>query len=171
MAQQDASLDTSFWNIASQIRVVPYLFSFFKVHSCEAVEREIVATDPDETPLVYPQAMLFMVLKEDGRLHQAEPRTPERLFGVGEAHAMSLARERSWILLINDYRPLQFARSLGIRCVAVAGFGVVLYAEGMITVSAAQGYLRRLANTTSPHLIRRAELSVDEIAKARGELT
>ncbi len=106
---------------------------FFQAHSCwavhyrRAVEQEIVTTDPDETPLVYPQAMLFMVLKEDGRLHQADPEEPLELFGAGEAHAIALARERSlrpgsvqaWVLLINDTRPLQFAQSLGIDCVAV----------------------------------------------------
>lgn len=171
MTKQNASLDTSFWNIAAQIGVVPYLFSFFKVHYCAAVEREIVATDPDETSLIYPQAMLFMVLKEDGRLHHMEPETPERLFGVGEAHAIALARERSWILLINDYRPMQFAQSLGVRCVSVPAVCVLLYAEEKITLLAAQGYLRRLATTTSSHLIRQAEASIDQIARKRGELT
>lgn len=170
MAQQDASLDTSFWNIAAQIGVVPYLFSFFKVHFCEAVEREIVATDPTETLLVFPQAMLFTVFKEDGRLHQVEPSIPELLFGAGEAHAISLAREKSWILLINDFRPLNFAQTLGIRCVSVPGFCVLLYAEGKITLSAVQGYLRRLATTTSPLLIQQAEASASQIAIERGEL-
>ena len=80
MAILDASLATSFWKFASQIGVVPYLFSFFRVHYCEAVEREIVTTDPNETPLIYPQAMLFIVFKEDGRLHQREVAVPFNLF-------------------------------------------------------------------------------------------
>ena len=46
------------------------------------MEQEIVTTDSDETPLVYPQAMLFIVLKEDGRLHQAEPEEPLEMFGA-----------------------------------------------------------------------------------------
>lgn len=49
------------------------------------------------------------------------------MFGTGEAHAIALARERSWILLINDARPLEFAQSLGIECVAVPDFCVLLY--------------------------------------------
>lgn len=170
MVLQDASLDTSFWNVVAQIGVVPYLFSYFRVNYCQAVEREIVATDPNESSLVFPQAMLFMVFKEDGRLHQTEPTTPERQFGAGEAHAIAVARERSWILLINDYRPLKFARMLGIQCVSVPGFCVLLYAEGKITLSAVQGYLRRLASTTSPELIRQAEALIDQIAIERGEL-
>ncbi len=94
MAILDASLDTSFWKFASQIGVVPYLFSFFHLHYCDAVEREIVTTDPKQTPLIYPQAMLFIVFKEDGRLHQREPKAPFNLFGTGEAHAMALAQEQ-----------------------------------------------------------------------------
>lgn len=170
MSLLNASLDTSFWNIAAQIGVVPYLFSFFKVHYCQAVEQEIVTTDPDETPLIYPQAMLFIVLKEDGRLHQAEPEEPLELFGTGEAHAIALAREQAWVLLINDARPLEFAQSLGIDCVAVPDFCVLLYSQGKITYPAVRGYLRRLAPTTSPTLIQQAEQVVDEIANKRGEL-
>ncbi|MFC1975249.1 hypothetical protein ACFLXQ_02495 [Chloroflexota bacterium] len=166
----DASLDTSFWNIASQVGVVPYLFAFFRVHCCQAVEREVVTTDPDETPLVYPQAMLFTVLKEDGRLHQREPEKPLKLFGTGEAHAIALAREQSWVLLINDARPLAFAQSLGILCVSVPDFCVLLYSQGKITYAAVQGYLQRLASTTSPALIVQVEQVVVQIAKKRGEL-
>lgn len=170
MALLNASLDTSFWNIAAQIGVIPYLFSFFKAHYCRAIEQEIVTTDLDETPLIYPQAMLFTILKEDGRLYQVEPEEPLEMFGTGEAHAIALARERSWILLINDARPLEFAQSLGIECVAVPDFCVLLYSQGKITYPAVRGYLRRLAPTTSPSLIQQAEQIVDEIAEKRGEL-
>lgn len=167
----DASLDTSFWNIASQIGVVPYLFSYFRVHYCKVVEQEIVTTDPGETPLVYPQAMLFMVLKEDGRLHQQEPNRPSTLFGVGEAHAITLALEQSWLLLINDARPLAFAQSLGIPCIAVPDFCVFLYAQGKITYAATQGYLKRLSMTTSPTLIQQAETIVSIMAQEKGDVT
>ena len=167
----DASLDTSFWNVAAQIGVVPYLFSFFRVHYSQAVEREIVTTDPDETPLIYPQAMLFTILKEDGRLHQTEPEKPLHLYGPGEAHAIALARERSWVLLINDARPLEFAGSLGIQCISVPDFCVLLYSQGKITNAAIRGYLRRLASTTSPALIQQAERVVDEIVAKRGSGT
>ncbi|RME43060.1 MAG: hypothetical protein D6791_16340, partial [Chloroflexi bacterium] len=36
MTLLNASLDTSFWNVAAQIGVVPYLFSFFRVHYSQA---------------------------------------------------------------------------------------------------------------------------------------
>ncbi len=170
MAQLNASLDTSFWNIATQIGIVPYLFSFFHVYYPQVVEREIVTTDPDETPLVYPQAMLFTVLKEDGRLYQANPEKPLSLYGSGEAHAIALARERSWVLLINDARPLAFAESLGIQCVSVPDFCVLLYSQGKITYAAIRGYLRRLSPTTSPVLIQRADEVVNEIAAKRGDV-
>lgn len=81
----NASLDTSFWTIAAQIGVVPYLFAYFRIHYCRAVEAEIIATDPHETPLIYPQAMLFQIMQEDNRLHRIEPENPLTQFGAGEA--------------------------------------------------------------------------------------
>lgn len=170
MALLDASLDASFWNVASQIGVVPYLFAIFRVYYCKAVEREIVTTDPDETPLVYPQAMLFTIMKEDGRLQQREPQQPLARFGAGEAHAIALAREQGWFLLINDARPHAFARSLGIRCISVPNFGVLLYAQGKITQAAAQGYLNRLAPLTSSALLNSAGRHLEQIALKRGDL-
>ena len=166
----DASIDTSFWNMAAQIGVIPYLFTFFHVHYCQAVEDEIVTTNPDETPLIYPQAMLFKVMQEDGRLHLAEPERPLTQFGAGEANAIALAQEREWVLLINDYRPLQLAQTLGLHCISVPDFCVLLYAECKITYRAVKGYLRRLATTTSPSLIQLAERVVDEIARERDDL-
>lgn len=74
MKKQNASLETSFWNIGTRIGVIPYLFEFFEVYYCHPVEEEIVNTNPSATPLIYPQAMLFKVFKEDGRLYHASPR-------------------------------------------------------------------------------------------------
>ncbi len=164
-----ASLDTSFWNIAVQTGLVPYLFPYFQVYYCRAVEQEIITTDPNVTPLIYPQAMLFKLLQEDGRLHQQEPETPLTKFGLGEAHAIAVAYEQSWILLINDARPLRFAQDMGIHCVAVPDWVIFLYAQRKITLSAAQGYLRRLTATTSPILLAQAEQTIEYLAQQRGE--
>ena len=165
----NASLDTSFWNVAGQIGVTPYLFGFFRLYYCGAVRREIITTDPNQTMLVYPQARLFQVFEEDGRLHGQEPQHPLRRFGAGEAHAMALALENKWILLINDYRPLLFAQSLGIACISVPDFCTMLYAKGNLTYPAIQGYLKRVAATTNPSLITQAEAIVTQIAVQRGE--
>lgn len=166
---RNASLDTSFWNIAGRVGLVPYLFSYFRVFYCQAVEREIVATDPAQTPLIYPQAKLFQVLREDGRLHHHEPEKPLSLFGEGEAHAIALAQEQSWLLLINDVRPLRFAQDLGITCVAVPDFAVFLYSQQRLTLAAVKGCLKRLTTTTSPALIEQAEKLVFHLAQTRGD--
>lgn len=165
----NASLDTSFWNMAAQIGTVPYLFAYFRIHYCRAVEAEIVTTNPDETSLIYPQTMLFQIMQEDNRLHHIEPKKPLTQFGIGEANAIALAREQGWVVLINDYRPLQWAQSLGLHCVSVPDFCVFLYAEQKITLRAVSGYLKRLVPTTSPKLIRLSTRIVDKIADARGE--
>ena len=165
----DASLDTSFWDIAAQIGVAPYLFDYFRIYYCKAVEQEIITTDPDESPLIYPQAILFRLMKESERLHLAEPSQSLKLFGAGEACAITLAQEKSWVLLLNDYRPLQFALSLGLSCVTVPGFCLILYSDGKITMQAVNGYINRLRATTSLKLRREAEVVVDLIAQKRGE--
>jgi hypothetical protein len=149
--------------------LVPYLFCYFQVHYCRVVEQEIVTTNPAVTPLVYPQAMLFQLLREDGRLHPQEPQQPLTKFGLGEAHAMALAYEQGWVLLINDARPLRFAQDMGIQCVAVPDWATFLYAQRKITYTAVQGYLRRLATTTSPSLIAQAEQIIHHIAQQRGD--
>ena len=165
----NASLDTSFWAYASQVGVVPYLFNFFRVHYCQAVKNEIITTDPSVTTLIYPQAMLFMVFEEDGRLYKQEPTKPLPIFGIGEAHAIALAKKNDWVVLINDSRPLLYARSLGITTVSVPGLCVLLYAKGFITLNAVTGYLKRLSPTTSAILLAEATEAIAKIAQAKGD--
>jgi predicted nucleic acid-binding protein len=165
----NASLDTSFWTYASQTGVTPYLFSYFRVHYCQAVRSEIITINPENPSLVYPQAMLFQVFEEDGRLHQVEPANPLPVYGAGEAHAIALAREHNWVLLINDSRPLEYARLLGVATISVPGFCAFLYAEDKISLAAVNGYLKRLGSTTSASLIAEAIQTVAVIAKKRGD--
>ncbi|MCL4868833.1 MAG: hypothetical protein KJ063_07695 [Anaerolineae bacterium] len=166
---QNISLDTSFWVLGTQIGIIPYLFLFFRVHYCQQVEQEIVTTNPNESPLIFPQAILFMVLQQDGRLHKSEPTQSIAMFGPGESHAIALALENKWALLINDVRPLVYAQSLGIPCVTVPDFCLLLYTQGKITYPAIQGYLQRLVNTTSPRLIDQAKQAANYIANQRGD--
>ncbi|MBX3009891.1 MAG: hypothetical protein KF832_00235 [Caldilineaceae bacterium] len=165
----NASLDTSFWNRAADVGITAYLFSFFRVYYCRVVKDEIITTDPNETALIYPQAMLFTVFEEDGRLQQAEPQNTLSLYGLGEAAAIALAREQQWILLINDQRPLLFAESLEIHCVCVPDFCVFLYSQGKVTAAAAEGYLERLRPTTGKQLIVRAQEVLKRVREQRGE--
>ncbi len=165
----NASLDTSFWNRACEIGVAAYLFGYFKVHYCDAVRREIVTTDPEETPRLYPQAALFELLRSDGRLLALEPQRSLERFGAGEAHSIALAYEQGWSLLINDFRPLEFAQVLGIKCISVPAFCLLLYDQDRITYAAFRGHLQRLSFTTSRKLIIQAEQIAAKVAVERGE--
>ena len=165
----NASLDTSFWNRACEIGITAYLFSYFKVHYCEAVRREIITTNPLETTLIYPQAMQFEVYETDGRFYKQEPKSSLHRFGAGEASAMSLALENQWLLLINDSRPLVFAQALGISCISVPEFCVLLFAEGKITYAAVNGYLNRLLSTTSYTIITHAAQSLAILVERKGQ--
>lgn len=170
MEKRGASLDTSFWVIACRIGVVQYLFDFYEVHYCPAVRNEIVKGDPARPSLIFPQAKMFDIFLEDGRLKEAEPRQRLTVFGAGEAGAIALARERGWDLLINDFRPYHFARSLGVKVVSVPEFCLLLVAAGLITPPAAHGYLDRLRATTSRSLLDLARESLDRLTGNGGDL-
>lgn len=169
MEKQNASLDTSFWVVACQIGVVQYLFDFYEVHYCPVVREEIASGDPARPSLVFPQAKMFQVFMEDGRLKQAKPRRLFTVFGAGEAGAIALARERGWALLINDFRPYHLARSLGIQAVSVPEFCLVLAAAGLVTPAAAHGSLDRLRATTSRSLLELARESLERLTGNGGK--
>jgi predicted nucleic acid-binding protein len=92
------------------------------------------------------------------------------LYGRGEAHAIALAYEKGWTLLINDVRPLIFAQSLGVTCVSVPDFCLFLYSQGKITYPTVHGCLKRLQPNTSPKLIQKASSLVEKIALLRGDI-
>lgn len=165
----NASLHTSFWNRACEIGVTPYLFSYFKVHFCSAVRSEIITTNVNESRRLYPQVALFHLLEEDGRLFAQDPQRTLTKFGAGEACGVALAFEQQWILLINDYRPLEFARALGVKCISVPAFCLLLYAQEKVSYAAFSGYLQRLVSTTTPRLIAEAEQIASKVTLERGD--
>jgi hypothetical protein len=73
------------------------------------------------------------------------------------------------VRLLNDNRPLVFARLLGIDCISVPAFCALLYEKGQLTYPAIEGDLKRLAMTTSPVLHAEAERVVRHLASQRGE--
>lgn len=167
---RNASLDTSFWTSATRIGIAPYLFSFFQVYYCQAVADEIIATDPMITKLIYPQAMLFRVFQEDGRVLKKEPTKPINLYGIGEANAIALALEQEWTLLINDVRPYNYAKSLGITVYSVPDFCLLLYASGKVSYRAFQTNLQKITPVTSPQLIEYITKIGIELAVQKGDI-
>lgn len=163
MEKQGAVLDTSFWSAAFSVELLPYLFDFFQVRLPQAVIDEITAVHPQESTREFPQAALYRVLQD--RFTVTEPHAPLRLFGPGERHAIALAVERSEVLLINDYKPYQFARRLGVRCLSVPEFAVLVFAAGKLSQAAIKLRLARLRYVTSKQLIDAAEEMMRNLAE------
>ncbi|HEY7268223.1 MAG TPA: hypothetical protein VH951_00215 [Dehalococcoidia bacterium] len=70
-----------------------------------------------------------------------------RAFGPGERAAMNLAMEyRDWVLLIDDWRPLREAQSLGLAVVSSPVFVCQLKSEDEISLREAVEALARLAS-------------------------
>lgn len=149
--------------------VIPYLFDLFVVHVPPAVKAEILAPDPYYPRRRYGHAELFRLLESRGLLPVAIPSHQESRFGLGEAAALALARERGWRLLINDYRPLAYANQHGIRTMSVASFILLLYAQETISLTSAGRKLELIGNNTSPQIMDPARRVLARLADRKGE--
>ena len=156
MKKREAVLDASFWSVGYLARIDEYLPLYFRLLVPVAVEAEIMAQDVRDVELLYPYSQLYQLVKEAGHMQALNPSRKLGLYGKGEDPAISLARERGALLLINDARPYHFARSLGIKSLTVPGFIVFLTSQNRIRVSAALAKLNAIAPHTSQELMEEA---------------
>jgi len=168
-SKQNAVLDTSFWTIGYRAEILAYLFDFFVIWVPSAVEKEITATNPDFPKMEYPDAKLYCIFKENQLLNIANPTSSLKLFGTGEATAISLAMEKGYILLINDRRPCQYAKSLGLKVITVPSFITLLYSQKKIHYGGAKSKLSKISRNTSRSLILEGKKIIEKIATMRGE--
>jgi predicted nucleic acid-binding protein len=166
---QQAALDTSFWVVGHRADVLPYLFEFFAVHLPPAVRAEITAVEPRYPRRRYGYAALFRVLEECGLFTAAAPVQVESRYRRGEAEAIVLATERGMTVLINDRRPLAYARSLGVTCISVADFIVYLYERERLSRASAEVKLGLIEPFTSPSVLAPARVVMAALVRARGE--
>jgi predicted nucleic acid-binding protein len=169
VVEQPSVVDTSFWTVGHRADVIPYLFDIFIVHVTPAVRAEVLAPDRHFPLRRYGHAELFRLLESRGLLPAATPSHVEARFGLGEAEAIAMARERGWRLLINDYRPLDHATKNGIRTMSVASFILLLYARGTISLSSADRKLELINNNTSPKIMEPAQAILTRLAVRKGE--
>ena len=140
-----------------------YALRLYRIMVPKQVAEEIMFRDPQAPQRLYPQQALF----EQLRGNMLEPPDPEPpplgQFGPGEAAAIALARALGAVLLLNDFRPGQFARGLGLSVVSVPEMIVIIRAEQLISDEAARGMLGRCQATTSPQLIEIAARLLDAL--------
>lgn len=155
------ALDTSFWNVAFQAGAVGYALQFHELHAPSAVATEINSEAP---PLQRPKAAMFNALRTGGVLQMTEPRqVTVKLYGPGDRAVLSLGRERSWPVLINDTRPHAYARlQLQLDAVSVPELLVLAVYAGWLPKNEALAVLRQIAPVTGAILMQAATLAITE---------
>lgn len=157
-AKRGAALDTSFYVHCFFADLISYLFDDYEVYATEGVIAEATPALPDFPSVVLPNVKMFHLLQQLGAIKQQQPtRVPALPYGQGESEAIDLALEQRYVLLIDDYEPLQYARTLGITVVTTADFVASLNRKRVITRGMALGWLGRLRNELRDELVDAAQ--------------
>lgn len=162
-------METSFWVLGHRVDVLSYLFRFFTVFVPETVRGEVLAPDPRYPQRVYGYQEIFRLLEGQGLLSIRNPIQSSPLFHAGEAAALALALEEGGWLLINEQRPLMFARHRGIKAVTVPEFIVYLYESRILSYRSAQNKLDGIAPNTGQPVMEAARQAFLALAQSRGE--
>jgi len=134
------------------------LFDDYEVYASEGVIAEATPTLPGFPSVILPNVKMFDLLQQLGAIKRQQPaNTPLLPYGRGESEAIGLALEQQYVLLIDDYEPLKYARTLHIATVTTADFVVSLNQKGVVTQGMASGWLGRLRNELRDELIDTAE--------------
>jgi hypothetical protein len=154
-------LDASFWNAAFQAGALGYALQFHNLHAPTAVEREINSEPP---PRQRPKAAMFNALRATGGLQITDPaQITVNVYGPGDRAVLSLGRERSWPVLVNDARPHGYARlQLGLDAVSVPELLVLAVHAGWLPKGEGLAMLQRIAPITGATLMQVATLAISQ---------
>lgn len=152
-------LDTSFWTVGFKVGLLGYAMRAFSIVVPGAVEAEIRACDARYPGRLYPDTALFEQVR-DQLLAPPDPEpVPFGRFGAGEAAAIALSQQLGATLLINDRRPSEVARNLGLAVVSCPGMIVIARSQQLVPGHMAQAMLRMCAqHGTSPSIVDAASL-------------
>ncbi len=152
-------LDTSFWTIGFKVGLLGYAMRAFGIVVPSAVEAEIRATDTRYPQRLYPDTALFEQVRDQFQSPPDPEPAPLDRFGAGEAGAIALARSMRAALLINDRRPSELARNLGLAVVSCPGMIVLSRSQQLIPPHMAHAMLRMCAqHGTAPSIVQEASL-------------
>lgn len=152
--KRKATLDTSFYVHCFFADLVPYLFDDYEVYASAGVIAEVTPTLPDFPLVILPNVKMSYLLRRLGAIKSQQPtKIPALPYGLGERESIGLALEQQYVLLIDDYEPLKYARTLGVTTVTTADFVASLNQQGIITQGMALGWLKRLRNELHSELI------------------
>lgn len=153
--KQNVALDASFWINISGLSFHSFLKDYFRLFVCGEVEREILypITDLKIEPF---DAAVFSQWVQEGAITRENPTQFRKTFQVGESQAISLAREKGYVLLIDDSNPYNYARKVGIKVVGSPDFAVFLFSQGRLDFETASNRLRMLEGRVKRTIVDRA---------------
>jgi predicted nucleic acid-binding protein len=152
-------LDTSFWTVGFKVGLLGYAMRAFRIVVPSAVEAELRATDRQYPRRLYPDTALFEQLRDQFQSPPDPEPAPFDRFGAGEAAAIALSRATGATLLINDRRPSELARNLGLAVVSCPGMVVLARSQQLIPAHMADAMLRMCAqHGTAPSVVQEASL-------------
>ena len=117
-----------------------------------------------------PTSLRLKALLADRTIKQAAAKSEKiKLYGDGEKAAINLALERKFVLLIDDWRPYEAAKTAGVEVVNSLAYLVGLYEQTRITAERSLYALARIMRrgTLRPEWIRAAVRIISEIRKGR----
>jgi predicted nucleic acid-binding protein len=156
--QRAATFDSSFWVHAVYLDLVDFLLADYVLLCTRAVERELGRENPT--------SLRLKALLTDKTIQRATYKSEKlKLYGDGERAAINLALERKLLLLIDDWRPYEAARAVGVEVVNTVAYLVQLYAQGRMSLEKLLGDFGRIARrgTLRPEWVQSALKMVSEM--------
>lgn len=169
MVRVSASLDTSFWTAAHRAGVLVPSLHRFELHVPRAVVSELTF-DPVHQSRPYESQKLFRHLHGHVRFPEFEP-SPIAYPDAGEAAAIALAAERSWVLLCNDRGACDEAARHGVFYTTTPDFITFLCEQRELTFADARARLEAIRATTAGEFVESAEAQLDRLRAARQRAT
>jgi predicted nucleic acid-binding protein len=158
--RRGAIFDSSFWVHAAYLDLVDFLLADYKLLCPRAVAKELGQENPT--------SLRLKALLTAKTIHLATPKSEKiKLYGDGERAAINLALERKLLLLIDDWRPYEAARTAGVEVANTPAYLVRLSDQGRIPLERVLGDFGRLVRrgTLRPAWIQAALKVVAEIRK------
>jgi len=158
--RRGAIFDSSFWVHAVYLDLVDFLLADYELLCPRAVAKELGQENPT--------SLRLKALLTAKTIHLATSKSEKiKLYGDGERAAINLALERKLLLLIDDWRPYEAARTAGVEVANTPVYLVRLSDQGRIPLERVLGDFGRLVRrgTLRPAWIQAALKMVAEIRK------
>ncbi|HEX5415943.1 MAG TPA: hypothetical protein VFZ25_09780 [Chloroflexota bacterium] len=163
--RKPAVLDASFWVNLARSGLLPYLNDYFILHAPPKVVEELsvllTVVNPPEPVVRFDEWL------KAGRVQFTAPQGTFARFDAGENEVTALARERGWVLLIDNHEPRDYSRGpLALTVVDSPAFAVFLFDQGRVSEQEAATALAR--SHAARRVVREALVLLTELTRRKG---